>query len=127
MLMDYGESFYYYALGQKRETWNRSVAWYAFDGDKIAFRKLTINAASRPILVNLEEPVSTTLETEDEIRDVEFCRFITKTLEKNFFQCADHRRRVRPAVAQQSVKLLCHQGRKVFYGNNLCKRSLHRR
>lgn len=87
MLMDYGESFYYYALGQKRETWNRSVAWYAFDGDKIAFRKLTINAASRPILVNLEEPVSTTLETEDEIRDVEFCRFITKTLGKNFPVC----------------------------------------
>ena len=62
------------------------MAWYAFDGDKIAFRKLTINAASRPILVNLEEPVSTTLETEDEIRDVEFCRFINKnSWKKNFF------------------------------------------
>ena len=30
MLLDYGESFYYYVLSQKRETWNRSVGWYAF-------------------------------------------------------------------------------------------------
>ena len=120
MLMDYGESFYYYALGQKRETWNRSVAWYAFDGDKIAFRKLTINAASRPILVNLEEPVSTTLETEDEIRDVEFCRFITKTLGKELFSSVQITGEgFDQQWAQQSVKLLCHQGRKVFYGNNL--------
>ena len=120
MLMDYGESFYYYALGQKRETWNRSVAWYAFDGDKIAFRKLTINAASRPILVNLEVPVSTTLETEDEIRDVEFCRFITKTLGKELFSSVQITGEgFDQQWAQQSVKLLCHQGRKVFYGNNL--------
>ena len=120
MLMDYGESFYYYALGQKRETWNRSVAWYAFDGDKIAFRKLTINAASRPILVNLEEPVSTTLETEDEIRDVEFCRFVSKTLGKELFSSVQITGKgFDQQWAQQSVKILCHQGRKVFYGNNL--------
>ena len=120
MLLDYGESFYYYVLSQKRETWNRSVAWYAFDGDKIAFRKLTINAASRPILVNLEEPVSTTLETEDEIRDVEFCRFITKTLGKELFYSVQITGEgFDQQWAQQSVKLLCHQGRKVFYGNNL--------
>ena len=45
MLMDYGESFYYYALGQKRETWNRSVGWYAFTGEDVMFRKLTINGS----------------------------------------------------------------------------------
>ena len=39
MLMDYGESFYYYALGQKRETWNRSVGWYAFAGDNGIFAR----------------------------------------------------------------------------------------
>ena len=120
LLLDYGESFFYYIMTQKRETWNRSVAWYAFDGDKIAFRKLTINAASRPILVNLEEPVSTTLETEDEIRDVEFCRFITKTLGKELFSSVQITGEgFDQQWAQQSVKLLCHQGRKVFYGNNL--------
>ena len=30
MLLDYGESFYYYMLSQRRDTWNRNVAWYAF-------------------------------------------------------------------------------------------------
>lgn len=30
MLQDYAESFYYYVLSQKKEIWNRSVAWYAF-------------------------------------------------------------------------------------------------
>ena len=85
MLMDYGESFYYYALGQKRETWNRSVGWYAFAGDTVTFRKLTINGSSRPVLVKLEDPVSTKLEPEEEIRDVEFYRFISKTLGKELF------------------------------------------
>lgn len=120
MLMDYGESFYYYALGQKRETWNRSVGWYAFKGDTVAFRKLTINGASRPVLVKLEDPVSTQLEQEDEIRDVEFCRFVNKTLGKELFSSVQITGNgFDQQWAQQSVKLLCHQGRKVFYGNNL--------
>ena len=33
MLMDHGESFYYYSLTQKRETWNRSIGWYSFEQD----------------------------------------------------------------------------------------------
>lgn len=120
MLMDYGESFYYYALGQKRETWNRSVGWYAFTGEDVMFRKLTINGSVRPFLVKMEKPVNMHLPPEDEIRDMEFCRFVTKTLGKELFSSVQitgdgfdqH-------WAQQSVKLLCHQGRKVFYGNNL--------
>lgn len=120
MLMDYGESFYYYALGQKRETWNRSVGWYAFAGDQVTFRKLTINGASRPVLVKLEDPVSTKLETEDEIRDMEFYRFITRTLGKELFSSVQITGEgFDQQWAQQSVKILCHQGRKVFYGNNL--------
>ena len=120
MLMDYGESFYYYALGQKRETWNRSVGWYAFAGDTVTFRKLTINGSSRPVLVKLEDPVSTKLEPEDEIRDVEFYRFISKTLGKELFSSVQITGEgFDQQWAQQSVKLLCHQGRKVFYGNNL--------
>ena len=120
MLMDYGESFYYYALGQKRETWNRSVGWYAFSGDTVDFRKLTINGASRPVLVKLEDPVSTKLDPENEIRDVEFCRFVSKTLGKELFSSVQITGKgFDQQWAQQSVKILCHQGRKVFYGNNL--------
>ena len=53
MMMDYGESFYYYALTQKRETWNRSAGWYDFHQDDVTFRRLTMNGASRPVLVRL--------------------------------------------------------------------------
>lgn len=120
MLMDYGESFYYYALGQKRETWNRSVGWYAFANDKVTFRKLTINGSARPVLVKMEDPVSTELAPEDEIRDVEFYRFVNKTLGKELFSSVQITGEgFDQKWAQQSVKLLCHQGRKVFYGNNL--------
>ena len=120
MLLDYGESFYYYVLSQKRETWNRSVGWYAFSGDTVDFRKLTINGASRPVLVKLEDPVSTKLDPENEIRDVEFCRFVSKTLGKELFSSVQITGKgFDQQWAQQSVKILCHQGRKVFYGNNL--------
>ena len=50
MLQDYGESFYYYALSQKRETWNRSVAWYAFTPENVSFRKLTLNGSTKRYL-----------------------------------------------------------------------------
>ncbi len=72
------------------------------------------------MLVKLEDPVSTKLELEDEIRDVEFYRFISKTLGKELFSSVQITGEgFDQQWAQQSVKLLCHQGRKVFYGNNL--------
>ena len=39
-LLDYEESFYYYVLTQKVETWNRSVGWYSFDQDRVTFASL---------------------------------------------------------------------------------------
>ena len=38
MLIDHGESFYYYSLTQKRETWNRSIGWYSFHQDEVKFQ-----------------------------------------------------------------------------------------
>ena len=80
MLQDYGESFYYYALSQKRETWNRSVAWYAFTPENVSFRKLTLNGSTKPVSVRLEEPVVRALPVNDEERDIEFCKFVQQTL-----------------------------------------------
>ena len=115
MLMDYGESFYYYALGQKRETWNRSVGWYAFSGDTVDFRKLTINGASRPVLVKLEDPVSTKLDPENEIRDVEFCRFVSKTLGKELFSSVQITGKgFDQQWAQQSVKFYVIRAARYF-------------
>ncbi|MDO4273023.1 MAG: DUF5716 family protein [Eubacteriales bacterium] len=120
MLMDYGECFYYYALTQKRETWNRSVAWYAFTPESVSFRKLTLNGASRPILARLDEPVDTELSEEGEIRDLEFCKFIQSTLGTELFSSIQITGKgFDQQWAQQSVKALCYQKRKVFYGNNL--------
>lgn len=120
LLMDYGESFYYYALSQRREMWNRSVAWYEFSQNRVKFRKLTINASVKPVIVKLEPAVETELDEEAENRDEDFCKFIHKTLGTELFssiQITGYG--FDQDWAQQSVKMLCFQKRKVFYGNNL--------
>jgi len=120
MLLDYGESFYYYALTQKRETWNRNIGWYAFTEHGAAFRKLSMNGASKPVLVRLEEPVEIDLTAEGEERDREFALFIQKTLGTDLYSSIQITGNgFSQDWAQESVKQLCHQKRKVFYGNNL--------
>ena len=120
MLLDYGESFYYYVLSQKRETWNRSVAWYAFTPENVSFRKMTMNGATKPVTVKLEEAVSTSLPAGGEERDTEFCKFVQKTLGKDLYSSIQITGEgFSQEWAEQSVRLLCYQKRKVFYGNNL--------
>lgn len=120
MLMDYGESFYYYALSQKRETWNRSVGWYAFTPGGVTFRKLSMGSVTRPVLVKLEPPVETELSEDGESRDSDFCCFIQKTLGTDLFSSIQITGRgFDQEWAQQSVKMLCYQKRKVFFGTNL--------
>ena len=120
ILLDYGESFYYYSLSLRRETWNRSVAWYAFTPEGVTFRKLAMNASSRPVLVKLEDPVSVSLSEDLKERDQEFYKFAQKTLGKDLFSSIQITGEgFSPDWAQQSVKLLCFQKRRVFYGNNL--------
>lgn len=120
MLLDYGESFFYYVLSQKRETWNRSVAWYAFRPDGVSFRRMTMNGATKPVTVKLEEAVETALPEEAEERDSEFCKFAKKTLGKDLYSSIQITGEgFSQDWAEQSVRLLCYQKRKVFYGNNL--------
>ena len=70
--------------------------------------------------MKLEEPEETTLSGDGEMLDDSFCRFIGKTLGAELYSSIqitgdgfDQQ------WAQQSVKMLCFQKRKVFYGNNL--------
>lgn len=120
MLLDYGESFYYYMLSQKRDTWNRNVAWYAFTPEKVTFRKMSMTSATRPVLVRLEEPQETALSEEKEVRDSDFCQFIQKTLGMELYSSIQITGNgFDTEWAKQSVKSLCYQKRKVFYGNNL--------
>lgn len=119
MLMDYCESFYYYTMTQKRETWNRSIGWYDFKGDKVVFRKLSLNSVTRPVLVRISDPVETEL-GEEEQRDEDFCKFIKETLQKELFSSIQITGEgFDQSWAENSVKLLCFQKRKVYFGNNL--------
>lgn len=123
MLMDYSESFYYYAMTLKRETWNRSVGWYAFAQNHLTFRKMTINGAVRPAIVKLTEAEEMDFSGEEELRDEEFCKFIQKTLGTEIFSSIQITGQgFDQEWAKQSVKMLCFQRRKVFYGNNLFAR-----
>lgn len=120
MLMDYCESFYYYTMTQKRETWNRSIGWYDFKGDKVTFRKLSLDSTTRPVLVRMSEPVQTELSDEEELRDEDFSKFIRETLQKELFSSIQITGEgFDQSWAENSVKLLCFQKRKVYFGNNL--------
>lgn len=123
IFLDYEESFYYYVMTQKIETWNRSVAWYSFDHQKVSFRRMSMNSGTKPVLVRLEEPVTTTLSENVEDRDAEFYTFIKNTLGKELYSSIQiNGEGFDQEWAQKSVKLLCYQRRKVFYGNNLFAR-----
>ena len=120
ILMDHEESFYYYVMTQKLETWNRSVGWYSFNGNEVTFRKMSMNSAVKPVLVTLAEPVKTKLREEQGERDEDFCGFIKETLGKDLYSSIQmNGEGFDQEWAQKSVKILCYQRRKVFYGNNL--------
>lgn len=120
VLLDYGESFYYYALTQTKETWNRSVAWYAFTPSGAEFRKLYMSTNTKPVLVKLSDPEEVSLEEAPEIRDLEFCRFVQETLGTEPYSSIQITGKgFSQDWAQQSVKILCQHKRKVFFGNNL--------
>lgn len=79
-LLDYEESFYYYVLTQKVETWNRSVGWYSFKKDKVRFRKLVMSSGTKPVFVRLVNSVEISLREAPEERDEDFYKFIKETL-----------------------------------------------
>ena len=124
IIMDHEESFYYYIMGQKMETWNRSVGWYNFDQNHVTFRKMVMNSSAKPVLVKLEDPIETDLDdTDDEQRDADFYTFIKNTLGSELYSSIQiDGTGFDQEWAQKSVKLLCYQKRKVFYGNNLFAR-----
>lgn len=120
LILDYGESFYYYALCQKQETWNRYVGWYAFDGEQVGFRRLSMNISTKPVLVRLEPEQRTALDTNPEERDLQFYQFVQETLRTDLYSSVlITGNGFDTTWAQKSVKALCKNHRKVFFGNNL--------
>ncbi|MGI6071088.1 MAG: DUF5716 family protein [Blautia sp.] len=120
LLLDYSETFFYYALSQRPDTWNRNVGWYAFTLDGVGFRKLSMNISTKPVLVRLEDEIRTSLSADPAQRDIEYYQFILNTMGTDLYSSVlltgegfDQN------WAEKSVSLLCKQQRKVFYGNNL--------
>jgi hypothetical protein len=123
MLMDYEESFFYYVFTQKKEIWNRNAAWYTFGGDDVSYRCFSMDASQRPIQVRLEDPVSVTLPQEPLNRDAAFRKFVRETIGNGICSSIHiNGTGFDTEWARESVKLLCYQRRKVFYGNNLFAR-----
>lgn len=120
LLMDYSESFFYYALCQHPESWNRNVAWYAFRPESVGFRKLSMNIAVKPVLVRLEEEVRAKLSEDPGDRDIDFYQFIQHTMGTDLYSSVMITGEgFDTNWALRSVPALCKQQRKVYYGNNL--------
>lgn len=123
MLLDYDESFYYYVMTQKIETWNRNVGWYNFEENKVCFRKLFQKSDGKQVFVRLGDSTETELSDDSVERDAEFYAFVKNTLGRDLYSSIQiNGEGFDQEWAQKSVKLLCYQKRKVFYGNNLFAR-----
>ena len=117
------ETLDYYVMTQKIETWNRSVGWYSFRDRHVTFRRMVLNAGNKPVPVMLETPVETDLSEDMEQRDADFYAFVQNTLSKELYSSIQiNGDGFDQEWAKKSVKLLCYQKRKVFYGNNLFAR-----
>lgn len=54
-LQDHRESFYYYALNQKRDLWHFPVALFEYEKDRIIAYRLRINYKTKPALAEVEK------------------------------------------------------------------------
>ena len=120
MLMDYAQSFYFYAMTQRRENWNRNIGWFAFHKDDVTFHRLSVRANLTPVLVRLATEGSTNLPAAARARDNAFGEFsrrmMGEELYSTIFLTGDG---FSTEWSVESSKALCGQQRKVFYGNNL--------
>ncbi|MBQ0001257.1 MAG: hypothetical protein KBT01_06940, partial [Clostridiales bacterium] len=67
-LMDYEESFYYYFFTQKKDLWNRNIAWYSFDGNDVTYRNFEMKNTEKNVQIRLSEPQYTVLPVEGPVR-----------------------------------------------------------
>lgn len=121
-LMDYEDSFFYYIFTQKKDIWNRNIAWYHFNENEVTYRCFEMKAGT-PVQIRLTKPVTQELPTENTVRDAAFTKFIRETIKGEVISSVHmNGNGFDQEWAFESVKLLCYQKRKVFYGNNLYAR-----
>lgn len=121
LLMDYSESFYYYAYCQRPDFRSRNVGWFDFKGNEVSFRKLFASMSGKVTLVKLGDPVRAAIGEAPKDRDFDFYQFLVNTLENDLYSSiyitgeGFDQEWAKP----KSIPLLCRQQRKVFQGNNL--------
>ena len=120
LLMDYGQSFFYYAMTTRRENWNRNVGWYHFQDREVVFKRLRVTNEQMPVLIRLEQTASCMLPEDLTQWDTVFTTMIKETLSDDLYSTVFLTGNgFSPDWAVRGVKVLCQQQRKVSFGNNL--------
>lgn len=128
-LQDYLESFYYYALSQRKELWRYKVALFEYKKDFITGYELSINSNTKPAMVTIKNRGRICLDEKTRgsrkpehwkrMKDVRFLEQAKKQIGtdaystvylvgEDFDQSWEH----------ESIKYLCNR-RKVYQGQNL--------
>ena len=119
-LLDYSQCFFYYAMTQRRENWNRNIGWYQFQGNDVTFRKLSVTSGAPPVLIRLRQAGRRTLPEELLDRDTVFTGFVKETLSDELYSCIlITGEGFSRDWSSRSARVMCQQQRKVYYGNNL--------
>lgn len=115
-MMDHKESFYYYALSQKRELWLHDAALFSCEGDRLWGYYLTRNENTTPQIVTLTKQDYGRLGGD---RDLEFAERIQETFQGRIVSASylvgDG---FEGDWMKQSIRVLC-SGRRAFFGKNL--------
>ncbi|MBO5302579.1 MAG: hypothetical protein J6A92_00855 [Lachnospiraceae bacterium] len=119
MLLDYRESFYYYALSQSPELCQNQVALYYFSSGKLRYWQLNHDKRTIPQVVTIEE---TGYDTLLENRDEDFCRIVADSMAgsviSSVYLIGDG---FDGGWMKKSLTAIC-RGRRAFVGKNLfCK------
>ncbi len=119
MLVDYRESFYYYALSQSRELCLHDVALYYYTSKKLLFFKLSHDRRTVPQVVTIDEKIYDAMLKD---RDAEFAVIAEDSLAKNVvssvYLIGDG---FEGNWLKRSLSVLC-RNRRTFMGKNLfCK------
>ena len=128
-LQDYLESFYYYALSQKKDLWRYKVGLFSYEEDFITGYELHINGKTKPAMVSVKNRGRICLDEKTRgsrkpehwkrMKDVRFLEHAKKVMGTDAYSTVylvgdgfDQ------SWEQESLKYLCSR-RKVFLGRNL--------
>lgn len=127
IIQSYSQSYFYYALSQKKELWMNDVGLFDFDEEGLHFSQISINRKMTPMLVgttrkDFSETLSYELFLED--KDKENTQYIFENIAKNVL----HKQIISTLYmtgkgfegnwAEEIFAELC-VGRRVFKGQNL--------